>query len=78
MKILKKAVQKNVMVETSYYTEAQMNEMFAEGKVFKIDEDDVYRVYTEHCSELKVELDKYGYYVTVAVMKDGSKININL
>ena len=37
-----------------------------------------FRIFTDDLNEIKVELDEYKYYTTVAVHKNGNKYNVVL
>lgn len=66
MKVLKKAKQKNAMVDTEMYSERELKNMEALGFIFKIDENDVYRVGLSAGDELTVIYnEEYGFYCTV-------------
>lgn len=93
MKIRKTAEQKNVTLNTEYYTQFQINEMlqlreicyFNENlkqtyeplKSWDINETEL-RIFTEDLEEIKVVLDEYGHYTTVAVGKNGITYYVNL
>ena len=74
MKPLKKAAQKNVQVNKECYT-ADFDLSSVSG--VSADEGD-YRVSLAHVKDLKVVLDDYGYYTTVAVMESGETIFVTL
>lgn len=84
MKPLKKAAQKNVQVNKECYT-ADIADLLEIPGVFDLssvsgvsaDEGD-YRVSLAHVKDLKVVLDEYGYYNTVAVMENGDTIFVTL
>lgn len=80
MKVLKKADQKNVTLNTNYYTESQIDEMVKNLEVCKFDFDKpiTYRIFLSEVKELKVVLDDYRFYTTVAVGKNGKLYYINL
>ena len=83
MKILKRAKQKNFKLDTYYYTERQIEQMYDEGKVFNFKEEykidnDTPRVDTSNISEVKIVCDDDGYYVPVAILKTGETIHIEL
>ena len=70
MKVLKKANQKNAMVDTEMYSERELKNMEALGFIFRIDENDVYRVGLSTGDELTVIYnDDYGFYNTVVKKK---------
>lgn len=84
MKPLKKAAQKNVQVNKECYT-ADIADLLEIPGIFDLssvsgvsaDEGD-YRVSLAHVKDLKVMLDEYGYYNTVAVMESGEIIFVTL
>lgn len=66
MKVLKKANQKNAMVDTEMYSNHELKSMESLGFIFRIDEKDVYRVGLSTGDELTVIYnDEYGFYNTV-------------
>lgn len=84
MKPLKKAAQENVQVDKYCYT-AEIAELLEIPGIFDLstvsgnsaDEGD-YRVSLTHVKDLKVVLNDYGYYTTVAVMESGETIFVTL
>lgn len=84
MKPLRRAAQRNVRVDVSYYTLEELNNLLEQGGVFdlcrmidtNINNHD-YRVALEDVNALRVELF-HGYYVNVAVLKSGEKIIVQL
>lgn len=93
MKILKKANQKNVIVNKDYYTPNELNDLLYNEDICYFDDkfnekydrledweiDNItFRIFTETVERLEVVLDDYGYYTTVAYTKKGFKIYINL
>ena len=84
MKPLKRASQKNVRVNKECYT-ADIADLLEIPGIFDLssasgvsaDEGD-YRVSLTHVKDLKVMLDEYGYYNTVAVMESGEIIVVTL
>lgn len=72
MKPLKRAKQQNVALNTDYYTETEIVEMYNNSEIDYLDEsfDPNQKrpvIYTEDIKSLKVVLDEFGYYTTVAV-----------
>ena len=66
MKVLKKANQKSAMVDTEMYSERELKNMETLGFIFRIDENDVYRVGLSTGDELTVIYnDDHGFYNTV-------------
>lgn len=79
MRILKKAQQKNFIINSYYYTESGLNELVQEGIAHKIDEGDTeYRVYADDCDRVEIKLDEDGYYTAVAMLKSGQNIYIEV
>lgn len=84
MKPLKKAAQKNIQINKNCYT-ADIADLLDIQGIFDLssvsgvsaDEGD-YRVSLAHVKDLKVMLDDYGYYTTVAVMESGETIFVSL
>ena len=91
MKILKKAEQKNIILNKEYYNIYQVNSLLDQHIIFYIDSnqkvcyDNVYmfgdvdfRLFTDDLKEIKVELDEYNYYTAVAVHNNGNKYYVSL
>ena len=93
MKVLKSAKQKNVVLASEFYTEYDICKMLDENKVFYISNDGQIkhdsveyivtdtevRIFTDLIERLEVEYSKEcESYVTVAKMKDGTSLIINL
>lgn len=94
MKVLKNATQKNVMLDKDYYSRNDLIEMLDNKDIFFIDEDydisfnsvhvfdnpdEVYRVSLNDVNELKVVYNKtYECYETVAVMKNGKTLHVEI
>lgn len=93
MKPHKTAEQRNVAIDTYAYTDERLHEMLRNIKgvfsMYQIDAiDTAYtseRLYLDgaaislqHVKDLRVELDEYGYYRSVAVMDSGEHIYIVL
>lgn len=81
MKILKRAVQRNFVVNEGYYTDSDLLQLINANVVSRIGGNDLhsyYCVFTNKVKEVKVKLDEYGYYVNVAVLKDGTEIFVEL
>ena len=94
MKILKKAQQKNIEVNTDFYNVYQINEMLDRKLIFYLDEElnqkhdnvssfDLYEgkyTYRIFTSNLKElkVVSDNGYYTTIAITNDGEKIYIKL
>lgn len=76
MKIAKRAEQKNFVVNFGYYNGNEQEELIASRKLFKIDENDSWRISSSELREVKVSLDEYGYYETVGITHDGDIIHI--
>ena len=93
MKILKKATQKNVLLNNAYYTLTEVNEMLVSKEIGYFD-DELFvkhdaltryefdntqlRIFTDDIEELKVALDEYGSYTTIAIGKNGKKYFVEL
>ncbi len=75
MKILKKAEQKNFIVDDNYYTKYELDNMISQGLIVYMFE--AYRIYAENCTDVKVICDD-GYYNTVVITKTGKTIHIEL
>lgn len=84
MKPLKRASQKNVQVNKECYT-ADIADLLEIPGIFDLssvsgvsaDEGD-YRISLAHVKDLKVVLNEYGYYNTVAVMESGETVFVTL
>lgn len=79
MKPLKSAEQRNFTMNEEYYTNDMINEIDRKGYLFRIDENDHYRVSASIIKEVKVEYNKeYGWYENVAITEDGYKLHVIL
>lgn len=79
MKVLKNGKQRNAMVDTEMYNNNDLLNMEYQGYIFKIDENDVYRVGLNYGDEIKVEYNKeQEFYNTVVIKTDGTKIYVTL
>ena len=94
MKILKKAVQKNVVLKKSEYLLDDINTLLNERKIWYFDEsfeicydevnyikkynDTEFRIFTDKLTEIKVVLNENGFYKTVGIGKDGYKYFVEL
>lgn len=92
MKVLKSATQKNVLVDYNWYTVNEINEFLDKHILFTFDDNfkESYehvnysdskevRLFLDNVKELKVIYDRvYECYTTVAVLNDGSHINVRL
>lgn len=76
MKIAKRAEQKNFIVNFGCYNGKEQKELIASGKLFKIDDNDSWRISTSELKEVKVVLDEYGFYETVGIDNEGNTIHI--
>ena len=92
MKILKSAKQKNVRLDTEFYNEYDITNLLLNRTIWYFDDDynvsynecdnivkpaNEYRIFTELIDRLEVEYDKkWEFYVTVAILKDGSKLYV--
>lgn len=94
MKVLKRAEQKNFIVNKDMYTKSNIENLMYQGFVFWFDEnmstrmDNVgrftyektdFRIYAENIDEIKVVYNKeFGFYETVAILYNGDIIHITL
>lgn len=92
MKVLKKANQKNVIVNKYYYNELDIKYMLIHSDIFYYDENidncydyndydfeyQIYRIFTDDIKELKVVCDEEGFYTNVAILKNGKSIFVEL
>lgn len=92
MKVLKRATQKNVLVDSGWYRMSEINELLDKHIVFTLDDkfkesyehincsniDDV-RLFLNKVKELKVIYNReMECYATVAVLNDGNYIYVKL
>ena len=93
MKVVKKAKQKNVVLDRDYYLFYDIKEMLDNKEICYLDNRlnegyDVYEyaknfdnndliIFLDDCDELKISLDEYGYYKP-ALIKNGKKYFIKL
>ena len=93
MKVVKKAKQKNVVLDRDYYLFYDIKEMLDNKEICYLDNYlnegyDVYEyvknfdnndliIFLDDCDELKISLDEYGYYKPVLIKK-GKKYFIKL
>ena len=93
MKIRKRAEQQNVTLNKEYYINRDIEMLLLTREICYFDkdfkqcyeplksweiEDTEFRIFTEDLEELKVALDEYGHYTTVAVGKNGITYYVNL
>ena len=93
MKVLKKAEQKNVILDKDFYTAKQLFDLLSSREIFFIDENievsfnpmrafedtECFRVSLNEVNELKVVYNKeYGFYETVATMKNGKILHVTI
>lgn len=88
MRVLKKAEQRNVVVDKDMYTEKDLKLMEAKGfitsdkNIFAPNEDEEavnYRVFLDDCKDIKVIYnEEFGFYANVVTLKTGEEIYINL
>ena len=92
MKVLKRATQKNVLVDSSWYRMSEINELLDKHILFTLDADfkesyehinisniDEVRLFLNNVKELKVIYNKeMERYATVAVLNDGNYIYVRL
>lgn len=66
MKVLKNANQKNAMVDTEMYSKQELQNLEYQGLIFKIDENDVYRVGLVKGDSIEVVYKPtLGFYTTI-------------
>lgn len=94
MKILKRAEQKNFVVDRWAYSYSTLLDLVKQGVIFSFDENykhkhyesewdfdanDVFRIYAINCTELKIIYNKeIGCYQTVVITKAGEQIVVNI
>ena len=93
MKILKKAKQRNFLLDNNYYNELDIKYLLIHGDVqrldftencenmFKndfLDMNEEYIIFADDVKEVKVILDEYGYYRNCVVLKNGNMLHIKL
>lgn len=82
MKPLKKAKQKNVAIDNERYTAAEYEALRSIKGVFPNPFNAIpcveLLVSLDEVKNLTVAIDDYGYYVTIAEMKTGDSIVVNL
>lgn len=76
MKPLKKAKQKNIIINAYYYTSSQLKTLEQKPGIFC--EGTHLRIFTDEIKTIKVVLDDYGYYTNVVVTKDDDIIYVEL
>lgn len=75
MKILKKAEQKNFIVNKDFYTRWELEEMLNRGTIVNLFDD--YRIYACDCKEVKVICNE-GFYTTVVITNSGEQIFVQI
>lgn len=79
MKVLKSAEQKNAPLSMDMYTKEDIENLAYQGYIFRIDDNDVWRVSLIACESISVKyLKEWGFYQTVAKHIDGTEFYINL
>lgn len=79
MKVLKSAEQKNTPLAMDMYTEREIENLAYQGYIFRIDDNDVWRVSLIMCDTISVKyIKEWGFYQTVAKHIDGTELYINL
>lgn len=91
MKTLKKAEQRNVLLDQDYYTLSQINELLLKKEAWYLNEKneivsdllewgdaEQLRINLDQGDRLEVVLDEYGYYRNVLIKENGNKYWINL
>lgn len=78
MRILKKAEQKNIILNKDYYNKREISEMLTNLEIFQLDGTiEEYRISTSNLKELKVALED-GFYINIAVGKNGKEYKVIL
>lgn len=93
MKVIKKALQKNVVLDIDYYLfhdikkmldnkevcyfDSQLNEVYNFNEYVKNYKNNDLVIFLDYGNEIKIDLDEYGYYKPVLI-KNGKKYYINL
>lgn len=79
MKVLKSAEQKNAPLSTDMYLKEYIENLASQGYIFRIDDNDVWRVSLTMCESISViYIKEWGFYHTVAKHIDGTELYINL
>lgn len=79
MKVLKRAQQRNVIVDKYWYTEEEINTFKLADYCFTLDGNDSLRIDLSYADKLEVVYDtRYGAYTNEVVMKDGKRIRVLL
>lgn len=79
MKVLKTAVQKNAPLATYMYAERQIENLAYQGYIFRINDDDIWRVCLSSCTDINVKyLKDAEFYQVVAKYLDGTELYITL
>ena len=80
MKVLRRAEQKNVIVDKYWYTEEEINMLKLSDYCFILrNNNDSLRISLSYADKLEVVYDKnYGSYVNEVVMNDGKRIRVLL
>ena len=78
MKITKRAEQKNFIVNIDYYDDEALKKLITKRNLFKVDENDSWRISASELKEIIICLDKYGYYETVGIDREGNIIHISI
>lgn len=79
MKVLKSAEQKNAPLSNELYTEKEIENLAYQGYIFRINDNDVWRVSLTMCDTISVKyIKELGFYQTVAKHFDGTELYINL
>ena len=91
MKILKRAEQKNIILNKEYYNLEEINKMLDDkiicyfvddftpcyNRVYSIN-DYTFRIFTEDAKEIKVVLDNYNCYTNIILHNNGNKYYVTL
>ena len=79
MKVLKRAEQRNVIVDKYWYTEEEINTFKLADYCFTLNDNNSLRIDLSYADKLEVVYDKnYGAYTNEVVMLDGTRIRVLL
>lgn len=79
MKVLKRAEQRNVIVDKDWYTEEEINTFKLADYCFTLNDNNILRIDLSYADKLEVVYDKsYGAYTNEVVMLDGTRIRVLL
>ena len=79
MKVLRRAEQRNVIVDKYWYTEEEINMFKLADYCFTLTNNNDLRIDLSYADKLEVVYDKnYGSYTNEVVMNDGARIRVLL